>query len=84
MKINVYSDPGHAWAKVKVELLEKLGIQDLISHCSYRRGNYAYLEEDCDLSTLIKALDKAKIDYWFVNHHTDRRSRIRNYTPFWC
>ena len=31
MKITIYADPGHAWAKVNKALLNKLGITDQIS-----------------------------------------------------
>ena len=89
MKINVYSDPGHAWAKVKKSTLCKLGISDKISTCSYMRGDYAYLwagyqtgklEEDCDLSTLVLALRAAGVPFEF-NEHVARfkQSKIRNY-----
>ena len=53
--IQFYADPGHGWAKVKKSELEKLGIAQLISACSYERGEYAYLEEDCDLSRFLEA-----------------------------
>ena len=48
---DVYEDAGHAWMKVKKDLLHKMGIADKITAYSYERGEYAYLEEDCDLST---------------------------------
>ncbi len=44
------SDPGHGWGKVPKALLQVLGIDNQISRYSYMRGEYAYLEEDCDLS----------------------------------
>lgn len=80
MKIQVYSDPGHAWAKVKKSALVKLGIADKITTYSYMRGEYAYLEEDCDLSTFIAACRAAGVPFEF-NEHVARfkHSKIRSY-----
>ncbi len=50
--IPFYADPGHGWGKVKVNVLRELEIEDKISGCSFLRGPWAYLEEDCDLSLL--------------------------------
>lgn len=77
--ITVYADPGHAWAKVSKKELIKLGIADKISSCSYENGEYAFLEEDCDLETYILALRAKGIAYKFKENHTNRQSRIRNY-----
>lgn len=82
MKIKVYADPGHAWARVPFTLLYKLGIQDEITPYSYMRGAYAYLEEDCDLSTLIKALQNKGIEFSFDENHTNKRSKIRSYLSY--
>jgi len=49
-------DPGHGWFKVKLTQLHKLGIADQISRYSYQRGEWAYLEEDCDATRLFDAL----------------------------
>lgn len=59
MKIKFHTDPGHGWAEVPVSLLSQLAIADKITGYSYlsRDGRTAYLEEDCDLSTLGRALD---------------------------
>jgi len=53
-----FTDGGHGWLKVTKSRLENLGIADKITGCSFMRGNYAYLEEDCDLSTYVKAILK--------------------------
>ena len=54
-KIKFISDDGHGWAKVTKKELERLGIADKVSGCSYTRGEYAYLEEDCDMGTFLDA-----------------------------
>jgi hypothetical protein len=79
---DVYEDPGHGWVKVKLSYIKKLGIQDEISSYSYLRGEYAYLEEDCDASVLIAALKKNGIEAKFRSHHSDKSSKIRNYLSY--
>lgn len=82
MKINVYSDPGHGWAKVKLALLEKLDIQKQISGYSFVKGEYVYLEEDCDLDCLIIALKEKNIPFFLRDHHTRKSSKIRSYESY--
>ena len=75
-------DPGHGWLRVPINALIHLGILDKITQCSYRKGQYAYLEEDCDIATFTMARIKANrpfhIKYKYVQSTT-----IRNYTPFY-
>lgn len=82
MNITHYCDPGHGWMKVSKELLIKLGIEKQITAWSFERGEYAYLEEDCDASLLLKTLDLNKIEWKIKTSHTNKRSRIRNYKRF--
>ena len=73
----LYADGGHAWAKVPRKLLEQLGILKDITHYSYQRGDYVYLEEDGDLSTFLVAYPIATF-YERDSYH----SRIRRYDNF--
>lgn len=82
MKIHVYSDPGHGWGKVKISILKDLGILEKITSYSYMRGEFAYLEEDCDLTTLVLTLRAKGIEPKFIDHHANKSSRIRNYQHF--
>ena len=82
MKIKVYGDPGHAWAVVPRRLLIKLGIEDQVSPYSYQRMEMAYLEEDCDLSLFMSAMQKHGISVSFDEHHGNKRSRIRGYNSY--
>jgi len=83
ISIKVFADPGHAWARVAKSKLVKLGIADKISPYSYQKGENAFLEEDCDLSTLISALRaKGYTDIKFNESHTNRQSKIRGYDTF--
>jgi len=83
ISIKVFADPGHAWARVAKSKLVKLGIADKISPYSYQKGENAFLEEDCDLSTLISALRaKGYTDIKFNESHTNKQSKIRGYDTF--
>lgn len=83
--IITYSDPGHAWAKVKITELLDLNICHLISPYSYCRAgevSYAYLEEDRDLGIYLETLKLKGIKYKLVEKRTNRRSKIRSYHSF--
>lgn len=82
LTLNYYQDPGHGWARVSIGLLHGLKIAHEISPYSYRRGNYAYLEEDCDLSRLMIAAQAAGIDLKLKQFHTNKTSKIRSYEQF--
>ena len=82
MKFDVYADPGHAWAKCPKATLKELGIAEKITAYSYQRGEFAYLEEDCDASTLVSALKANGIPHEFVLHQSNSSSRIRNYERY--
>jgi hypothetical protein len=76
----IYSDPGHAWARVSFETLRELGIEDRISCYSYQRNGHAFLEEDLDLGVLIGALRERGIEPRFVEKNRPQGySKIRNY-----
>lgn len=78
-----YSDPGHGWAKVPKALLVEMGIEQHISHYSYQRNGFAYLEEDADLSKFCTAYRGFFGEDPKFRHHTaDKRSRIRGYSSY--
>ena len=54
-----YTDPGHGWVEVPRSLLHELGIADKITSYSYQRGEDVFIEEDCDLLTFARAMEKA-------------------------
>jgi hypothetical protein len=82
LSLNFYCDPGHGWVKIHKNWLALLGIEDKISSYSYQRKDYAYLEEDCDLSTLYAAADKAGIAISLKEYHTNKQSKIRSYDNY--
>jgi hypothetical protein len=83
LTLNYYQDPGHGWVKVKLSLLQRLGIAEQISTYSYMRKDNVYLEEDCDLGRLYNALDNAGITLKLKSFVArEKRSKIRSYDYF--
>lgn len=74
-----YTDPGHGWTPVKIDVAEKYGFLYLISPYSYIKGNTIYLEEDGDLSLYCDAIRKSGDTFIFKNKSTDKRHPIRSY-----
>ena len=81
MHIHAYTDPGHGWGKVSESQLKRLGLTfGDFSGCSYRRGEFIYLEEDADLSYFIeKHVEVLGSKPTFKTHVGNKTSRIRNY-----
>jgi len=75
-------DPGHGWLKVSKQLLRDLGIADAITTYSYQRGDYAYLEEDCDMVALYTALRAKGVEPMLRHRYANQRSRIRGYDSY--
>ena len=82
LKIHFYADPGHGWAKVKRSLLKELGIEDKISSYSYQKGEFVYLEEDCDQYLFWKTMKDQGREVEYIQHHCNGSSSIRNYESF--
>jgi hypothetical protein len=74
---NYYSDPGHGWLEVSREELAMLHIDDAISQYSYQSGDKIYLEEDCDASLFIDALENIGIKFTFNSITSNNDSPIR-------
>lgn len=79
MKFNFYADPSHGWVKVPLKTLQKLNIDQNISSFSYIHNTDVSLEEDNDLVTFLRAMQKIGKQVEFNEFHTDRASKIRNY-----
>lgn len=80
--LNYYQDPGHGWVKIPIKTLVRLKIAHKISNYSYMRDKYAYLEEDCDLSLLLKALDSNGILWRLREYNSNKQSKIRSYESY--
>lgn len=83
-KYKFHYDAGHGWLEVEIKEIQELGIENKISVYSYRNGDKAYLEEDCDISVFIKAKKWNIEDYRENTIEIDNGeySKIRNYEPF--
>lgn len=81
MRLIYYQDPGHGWVKVSKELLFRLRIDSMISKYSYMNDTHAFLEEDCDLPILMKALKELGITPEFDVVYQEE-SPIREYTSY--
>lgn len=82
VKRDFYEDPGHGWLKVSLAELKSLGIENRISAYSYRQGDWAYLEEDCDAGIYIEVMKKFGKEVLLNEHHTNQQSRIRSYNSY--
>lgn len=82
IKLLSYSDSGHGWLRVPHKMLAKLGISALITPFSYMRTEYAYLEEDHDMTTFLLAMERIGKKVEFVHRNTNRMSRIRKYSYY--
>ena len=79
----LHTDPGHGWLEVPMTELRRLGIAWSISSCSYRHGDTAYLEEDCDAPRFVEALRAQGIEVKFVPRYQEV-TPIRRYGHYWC
>ena len=78
-----FSDPGHGWLAVPRKELERLGILRQISRCSYQKGEYVFLEEDCDFSVFVTARIGQNRPFHVIEKNSPfALSPIRNNPPF--
>lgn len=81
-----YSDPAHAWLRISRKDAIKLDILDKISAYSYmsEKGQYLYLEENCDARLAFAALKVSPIylSCYSKTDRYDRRSRVRRLPAF--
>lgn len=81
-KLMMFEDPGHGWCRVRrAEKLFQKVAKDITSF-SYQRGDYVYLEEDCDLGLYYKACVEAGYEIEWKYNHTNKTSKIRGYEAY--
>lgn len=78
----LHTDPGHGWLAVGIKELNELGIADKITSYSYVKGRMAYLEEDCDLATFIKAYNAKHGRDPEITESFRERTFVRNCEPY--
>lgn len=78
---SMFNDPGHGWLAVSFAELQALGIAEKITHYSYRRADIVYLEEDCDLTTFIRA-KAARGERVIYSETFQQNTPIRNYSAY--
>jgi hypothetical protein len=81
LTLNFHNDGGHGWVACKKDLVIALGIAGSISRYSYQRGGTAYLEEDCDMPILMRAIEAKGVRVVLRDKYRDE-SPIRGYQSF--
>lgn len=79
---HIVSDASHAWLKVPMAELERLGIAENISDCSYMRNGMAYLEEDADMGVFMAAKQDLGETVSLKEFQRGGTSRIRGYLAY--
>lgn len=82
LTLDYVQDPGHGWISADIHQIQSLGLAEKISRYSYRDGDLAWLEEDCDGPIFIRALEKAGIPFRVVETHTRGDAFIRRLPQF--
>jgi hypothetical protein len=81
--IQFFADPCHGWAKVKRSHPVFRKVAHEISHSSYQKGEWVFLEEDSDFGTFYLQLQLEGYDVKIVeNVSMVRMSRIRSYDNY--
>lgn len=81
--VTAITDPGHGWLSVPLGDLVELGIADQITRCSYISPTRAYLEEDVDAGTYLKAAEAAGWEIRQRVTYNDNGWKGRNW-PSYC
>lgn len=79
----VFNDPGHAWAKVPLDVLPSVGLTAAdFTTFSYLNRGHIFLEEDCDLGRFARAFEAQHGESpRFTERHCNNQSRIRSFWP---
>jgi len=81
MNYDYIQDPAHGWIVVPLAEITRLGIKGISSY-SYRKHEFAYLEEDCDAGLFLRAKDAAGEAYNLIDRHTNYDAPCRNFARF--
>lgn len=76
-----YTDPGHGWLEVRYTDIAQLGLTPgMFSPYSYRRGEWFFLEEDCDATLFILAFEAKYGVRPMLRDSYSEHSPVRSYT----
>jgi hypothetical protein len=82
MQLTYLQDPGHGWIACPLSLAHDLRIAERVSPYSYVESSTLWLEEDCDASLLIEALERSGTPFTLRHVHVNRDAYVRN-LPRW-
>lgn len=74
-------DAGHGWLRVERQHLIALGLAGAITQYSYQRGEFVFLEEDCDATLFVATARAAGWQVTWTERHCERSS-IRTYDRY--
>lgn len=78
MTFTMFYDPGHAWLRVPLLALRKVGLgPESFSRYSFQDANAFYLEEDCDAPKFV-AIWKRKVGPISVKEIEDAHGFVRS------
>ena len=81
LNLTYHTDPGHGWLEVPMSLLKELGIAGEITSYSMRKGQNAYLEEDLDMGTFLRAAEEAGWNVRYTERYKEN-TPLRNYPGY--
>lgn len=82
MHLGFISDPAHGWLLVSEEQMKEAGFQAAtFSPYSFHSAEFQCyaLEEDCDATLFLRALDKQGIEYRVHEESTDNDAFVRSW-----
>lgn len=82
IKLKFFSDPGHGWLEVPLNLIKELDIGSNISSYSYMNLKKVYLEEDCDAPFFLNKIKELGFKSSTITSVTNNPSFIRSLYPF--
>ena len=75
-----YSDAGHGYLKVPLKLIKAYGLFNKISEFSFKSKEFGFLEEDCDATLFLKAVEDAgNKDKYVIKEKYVETAACRNY-----
>lgn len=79
------NDTKNGWLGVPVFELDNLGIGMQISTKSFRCGEWAFLDEECDMPLFINAYKKVVGREPFIKYNkpSKKYAKIRNHSEYW-